>query len=137
MGLFRETPEQKAARLARRAEGFQKIRDNQAARKAAHEARAFKGLKIDGDQISYQGEGGPLAGARATVESEGDIDRRITATRLILTGPFALGMRKKRDTRQLYLTVEGVGFGFVVEVHPSKSLEARRLAAQINAASTA
>ncbi len=93
---------------------------------------SFAGIRISGGQISKGRDGGPLAGASARVESAGEIDRRITATRLLLTGPFALAMRKKKDKRELYLTVEGNGFAFMVEVDPKKSLAARKFAAHLS-----
>ncbi len=92
----------------------------------------FGGVKIkDGMVIHRQGRG-PVAGARATVDTAGDIDRRITASRLLLTGPFAFGLRKKKDNRELYLTVEGEGFAFVEEVDPKKGKQARAFAARLN-----
>jgi hypothetical protein len=93
----------------------------------------FAGITVEGDTISHKDGSGPIVGATATVDSAGEIDKRITATRLMLAGPFALAMRKKKDHRELYLTVAGSGFGFVVEVDPKDGLEARRFAARINA----
>jgi hypothetical protein len=94
----------------------------------------FEGVVLTDTHIYHGSEGGYLAGARATVETAGDIDRRITATRLILTGPFAFGLRKKKDKRELYLTVEGGDFAFVVEVNPKKGADARKFAAMVNVA---
>lgn len=92
----------------------------------------FPDLKITDGRIECKKQGaGPLAGARAHVDTAGDIDRRVTATRLLLTGPFAFGLRKKKDTRELYLLVEGDGFAFVLPVDPKKGLEARQVAARI------
>jgi hypothetical protein len=96
-------------------------------------ADKFEGVVIKNGEIRYGKEGGPIAGARASVETAGDIERRITATRLVLTGPFALAFRKKKDHRELYLTVEGPGYGFVVQVDPKKSADARQFAARVNA----
>lgn len=95
-------------------------------------AAAFDGVVVKNGAISHGRESLPLAGARVTVESAGDVDRRITATRLILTGPFALAFRKKKDHRELYLTVENAGSMFVVPVDPKKGEEARRFAAKVN-----
>jgi len=72
-----------------------------------------------------------LSGATAVVETSGDVDRRVTAARLIMTGPFALGLRKKKDTRELFLTVEGSDGVFVVEVKPDQQKRAREAAARI------
>lgn len=75
----------------------------------------------------------PLAGARAVVETGGQIEKRVTATRLILTGPFALGLRKKNDSRTLYLLVEGDGWAVTEQLKPRMEAQARSFAAQLNA----
>lgn len=94
----------------------------------------FGGVVVDGSTITYKGERHPIAGTRATVDSAGAIDKRVTATRLLLTGPFAFGLRKKKDTRELYLLVEGPGFAWVVEVNPKLGKQARQFAATVNQA---
>lgn len=76
--------------------------------------KKFAGLLLTENEVWFAKEGGSVVGASAAVESVGEIHRRITATRLILTGPFALAFRKATDHRELYLTVEGCGFAFVV-----------------------
>lgn len=92
------------------------------------------GVTFDGQTVTAGNEGGPVRGATARVETSGDIQRRITATRLVLTGPFALAFRKKKDHRTLYLTIEGRGWSIVREVKPKEEGNARRLAAAVNAA---
>lgn len=94
----------------------------------------FEGVTVDNVTVSYKRQGGAVAGARATVETDGEVVRRFTATRLVALGPLALAFRKKKDRRELYLTVEGHGFAFVVECDPKKGAEARKFAALINAA---
>lgn len=91
---------------------------------------SFEGIVVKNGAISHGKETVPLAGARVSVETAGDVDRRITATRLILTGPFALAFRKKKDHRELYLTVESNGSMFVVPVDPKKGADARAFAAK-------
>lgn len=49
----------------------------------------------------------PLAGITARVEDTGALTQRVTATRLVALGVFALAAPKKQDNRVLYLTVEG------------------------------
>lgn len=93
----------------------------------------FGGITIRDGEIQHKDGRGPIAAARASVETAGDIERRITATRLVLTGPFALAFRKKRDHREMFLTVEGQGFAFVEPVDPKKQADARKFAARINA----
>lgn len=89
----------------------------------------------NGDTLIYEKQRYPVQGATARVESVGDLQSRITATRLLTTGVFAFALKKKKDSRELYLTVTGPGFEFVAEVDPKKGLEARQFAARINAAS--
>lgn len=45
-------------------------------------------------------------------------------------------MRKKKDERELFLLVEGEGFGFVVDLDPKRQREAREFAAKLNAAAS-
>lgn len=85
--------------------------------------------------IMVDGQGGSVRGVVATVETAGDIDRRITATRLVLAGPFALAWRKKKDERELYLLVEGESFSLVARIDQTKGTEARQFAAAVNTAS--
>ena len=118
-------------------------------RRAADEERQRRGGEAKGDLWtpvrladgrvfnSETGEGGSVKGAHATVETSGDIEKRITATRLVTTGVFALALRKKKDNRELFLTVEGEDFAFVVEIDANKQKEARQLAAKINTAARA
>ena len=71
------------------------------------------------------------------LEIVGDIDRRVTATRLILTGPLAFGLRKKKDSRELWFTVEGEGLSYVQTFPNFASAAARKFAAHVNAQATA
>lgn len=98
----------------------------------------FAGVVLDLDlgTIGYQSDlHRDVRGATAQVETAGDIDRRVTATRLMLTGPLAFGLRKKKDQRELWLTIEGGDFAWAVPVKPKKSADARRFAALIHSAS--
>lgn len=56
----------------------------------------------------------------------------MTATRLLLTGPLAFGLRKKRDNRELYLTVEGEDWGVVLTLDPKHGKQAREFAVGLN-----
>lgn len=85
--------------------------------------------------ISINGDGGSVKGAVATVDHAGAIDKRITATRIMLTGPLALAWRKKKDERELYLLVEGETYSLVAKIDSKQQLEARKFAAAINTAS--
>ena len=72
--------------------------------------------------------------SRSRSRTAGQLSARITATRLVLTGPLALGLRKKVDTRELYLLIEGHGWAISVPVDPTLGAKAREFAAKINAA---
>lgn len=94
----------------------------------------FGGIVVAGDEVKQGLKRGPLAGATARLETSGDIEQRFTATRLAVMGPFALAFKKKNDKRTLYLTVEGDGFGYLVEVKPKKEKAARAFVAKFNGA---
>jgi hypothetical protein len=98
--------------------------------------RMFEGVMLDGTTIRYGETMGSVIGAKASVETDGEMIRRFTATRLILLGPLALAFRKKKDKRELYLMVEGKDFAFVAPCNPKKGLEARQFAAAINTAAS-
>jgi len=95
---------------------------------------SLAGVRLNEDSITYQGEGYPLAGLTVRVESAGELQQRITATRLVMTGPLALAWRKKKDGRELYLQIEGPDFSIVATVRPTMGAQARRFAARINTA---
>lgn len=92
-------------------------------------------LAFDGKAVMTKrpGEGGYIeGGAVARVESSGDIQSRVTLTRVLLTGPFALALRKRKDNRVLFLTIEGNGWSVVRELKPGSEGDARRFAAAVN-----
>jgi hypothetical protein len=81
----------------------------------------------------------PLAGLTARVEDSGTLNRRITATRLALLGPFALAAKKRQDDREVYLTIEGGDVAILRTVQlkdkPTAGTEARQFAAKVNSRS--
>lgn len=95
----------------------------------------FGGFVLEGGEtLIYKKTRYPVAGAEARVESVGDIQRRITATRMLTTGVFAFAFKKKIDERELYLSVSGDSFEFVVSLDPKRGAEARMFAAQVTMA---
>jgi hypothetical protein len=71
----------------------------------------------------------PVAGAVISVD-RGEAAKRITATRVALTGIFALALKK--DNTKLFVTIEGVdGSVMVREVPARKEIKARELAAAL------
>ncbi|MEU3507942.1 hypothetical protein ABZ733_08420 [Streptomyces longwoodensis] len=72
----------------------------------------------------------PVAGAKVTVD-RGEAAKRITATRVALAGPFALLMKK--DTTQLFVTIEGTdGSVMILGCPAKKELAARQFAALVH-----
>jgi hypothetical protein len=98
-------------------------------RKAA-KGESFEGVTLKLGQVQYKGQGGSVAGATARVESAADIHGRITATRVLALGIFALGAKKQKG--HVFLTVEAPGFEFLVELPVKKEAEARGFATKIN-----
>jgi hypothetical protein len=94
-------------------------------------ARHFH-IEIKDGQVSHKTGRGPIAGARATVETAGLITRRITATRILALGVFALAFLKKRDSRELFLTIEGPTFQILAELPPKEATRAREWAVKFN-----
>lgn len=71
----------------------------------------------------------------ASVETSGSLQerQRITATRMVALGIFALATPKRTttDNRKLYILVEGTTFQSVVPVNPNRETAARKFAAQV------
>lgn len=110
-----------------------------AAGKAAQLAQAerkvidrFEGVTLTASTITHGAMSGPVQGAVARVEHAADIQKRVTAARLVTLGVFAFAAKKQ--TGHVFLTVEGDGFEFAVEVPVKKEADARKFAAKVNAA---
>jgi hypothetical protein len=89
----------------------------------------FEGVRLFGnDRIESKQGGGPVAGARATVETLGQIRGRRTIKTLGLH-------QKKIDEREVYLTIEGQGWEISVQVDAEDGAKAREFAARVNTAS--
>lgn len=78
----------------------------------------------------------PLEGVSATVESGEELHRRITATRILAVGVFAVAFKKKSGGT-FFLTIEGPGFAWVEEVGRKDQEKAMRFAARVRAAAAA
>lgn len=76
----------------------------------------------------------PLVGVEAFLEDGEALQARITATRLVLTGVFAFALKKKRGGES-FLTIQGDGFAWVVEVPAKKRGDAQRFVSALRAQS--
>lgn len=94
---------------------------------------AFAGVVIQDGLIRFDSVDYPITSdVCAQVEMTGQILQRFTVTRLALLGPFGLALPKSKDRRELFLTVEGRDFAFVVPVDAASRVAARNFAARIN-----
>ena len=94
----------------------------------------FEGISFDAETARYGRKNAPIATCEARVESAGEIDRRLSATRVIATGGLGLFWKKKVDSREVYLTIDGPDAGWMLELKPKKQAKARRFATEFNAA---
>ena len=91
-------------------------------------------LRDDVVERKYGDDAGkhPLVGVEAFLEDGETLQRRVTATRLVLTGVFAFALKKKRGGES-FLTIQGDGFAWVVEVPAKKRGEAQKFVTQLRA----
>jgi len=90
------------------------------------------GVQLHRDRIERNGHGShPLTGVTARVESGSDLEKRVTVTRLVAFGALSL-LAKKKSGGESYLTIEGPGFFWTVEVDRKKRGAAQAFAAQVN-----
>lgn len=83
------------------------------------------------DRVVRDREEQPLAGVTSRVEAGSEIEKRVTATRLVAIGLFAF-LAKKRSGGEVYLTVEGPEFFWTAEVDRKKRGDAVTFAAKVN-----
>ncbi|MFE5621700.1 hypothetical protein ACFQ8S_06760 [Streptomyces virginiae] len=109
--------------------------DRTAAEKAVKLNAGLLGIRVKDGHFKLVGQPAvPVAGAVVTVD-RGEAARRITATRVALTGIFALALKK--DTTKLFVTIEGAdGSAMLREVSARKEATAHALAAALGALSS-
>ncbi|WP_051480366.1 hypothetical protein [Cellulomonas sp. KRMCY2] len=83
------------------------------------------------DRVQHGKDEFPLTGVSARVEAGSEIQQRVTATRLLAIGIFALAAKKKSGGES-YLTVEGPDFFWTLEVDRKEQAKAREFAAKVN-----
>lgn len=86
------------------------------------------------DRVQRGKESHPLDGVTARVEAGSDLEQRVTATRLVALGLFALAAKKKSGGES-YLTIEGPDFFWSVEVGRDDRGKAQAFMAKVNALS--
>ncbi|WP_052337073.1 DUF2510 domain-containing protein [Nocardioides alkalitolerans] len=96
-----------------------------------HDA-GFGQYRIVGDKLKRGFTSWPIAECAAQVDLGQNIQPRITATRVLLTGVFALALKKGRN--KVYLAIEVPGDAILVELKAKDEGKARKFAAKVNVA---
>ncbi|MFE2600125.1 hypothetical protein ACFXCZ_27160 [Streptomyces sp. NPDC059396] len=118
--------------------GSKKTDEEKAASKALLELRLASsgvgGMLVRKDPLRFTAPGQmdvPVAGAQVTID-RGEAAKRITATRVALTGIFALALKK--DSTKLFVTIEGAdGTAMLLECPAKKEGAARKFAMLVHA----
>lgn len=98
-------------------------------------AAAAAGVTVIGAKFHQAGQASlPVEGSRVTIELGEVARKRITATRVALTGIFALWLKK--DESKLYITVEHADGVILYPVAASKEPKARVFATLVNGEAT-
>lgn len=98
-------------------------------------AAASAGLTVMGGKFrAANQEPVPVDGARITIERGEEAGKRVTATRVLLTGVFALLLKK--DQNQLFITIENGEQVMLCPVPAKKEAAARVLATMVNGEAT-
>jgi hypothetical protein len=92
----------------------------------------FSDVMLYKNRIKRGHEEFPLAGVSARVELGSALQKRVTMTRLVAIGVFALLAKKKKSGGDVYLTIEAPDFFWTVEVESKKESKAREFAAKVN-----
>lgn len=96
---------------------------------------AAAGLTVMGGQFRAPNQDPvPVDGARITIERGEEAGKRVTATRVLLTGVFALLIKK--DMNQLFITIENGDKVMLCPIPAKKEAAARILATTVNGEAT-
>lgn len=94
-------------------------------------------LKLRCDSIEYGGDRKagkkPLAGVSARLEAGSETKSRITATRVLAVGVFALAAKKKSGGES-WMIVEGPDFYWTIKVNRDDQYRARDFVGRVNQA---
>ena len=90
------------------------------------------GIRINGDRIKQGSRSWPVAECEALVDQGANLQARVTATRVLLTGPFALALKKGRN--KVYLSITVPDDVLLVELKAKQEGDARKFAIAVNKA---
>lgn len=95
---------------------------------------SFEGYSLRGEKLTKGIKSWPVSGAKADFQHGADVGARVTATRVMLTGVFALGLKKNRN--KVYALVElADGEQLLIESKVKNEKDAREFVAKVNQAS--
>jgi hypothetical protein len=98
---------------------------------------AFLDIKVGKDEtvcyLKDKSIGGPIKGATASVQTEGEIRDRFTATRILAIGIFALAFKKKTSDKDVFVVIEHPEYVITSHVPSKKEADARAFARAFNA----
>lgn len=95
---------------------------------------SFESISLNRDGTIAKGrERYSLDGVTATIEAGSAVEERITATRVLALGVFALAAKKKSGGES-YLTIEGPEFVWTVPVDRKEQAKAREFVAKVMSA---
>lgn len=86
---------------------------------------SLEGCRISGDKLQQGHKSWPIAGAKAEFEHGADAGSRVTATRVMLTGLFALALKKNQN--KVYVMIELADGEQVLAEAKAKNEKAARL----------
>jgi hypothetical protein len=99
---------------------------------AAGRLLRFAKITVTATDVSSPWGSGPLAGAHVNVDTEGNLTRRPRVGAVLVFGVLGLAASKTVDQREVFVSVEGQGFGFAVQLPPWRAAEARTFASRFN-----
>ena len=96
--------------------------------------RTFRGIRVDGERITYRDADHPLLGARASVKTPAAVRRDASAGRLLLDETSRALIDDRRAAKGLFLVVDGEAFVMVVPVPIRRGSDARTFVSRLNTA---
>lgn len=95
---------------------------------------SFEGYRIYGSRLAKGTKDWTVAGAKADFEHGANVGSRVTATRVVLTGVFALALKKNKNKVYVAIETRG-GEQLLIEAKAKDEKKAREFVAKLNKAS--
>lgn len=95
---------------------------------------AIEGYRISGRKLQKGGKSWLIAGATAEFEHGANVGSRLTATRVVLTGVFALALKKNKNKIYVMIELRG-GERLLIEARAKDEKKVREFVTKFNKAS--